>query len=107
MIRSMVVADILVAFGVLGRYGYFHFARGPGDDNALVADLGSSCARTGGQWGKVKPHVYILDRNKFQEKSVDQKKILHDPKVRSTDANGPSLNYFSDDLKYVIYSRLL
>ena len=43
MVGPMVVADTLFAFGVLGRSGVFHFARGPGDDDALVADLGPSC----------------------------------------------------------------
>lgn len=47
MVGLMVVADTLFAFGVLGRFGVSHFARGPGDDGALVVDLGSSCQKTG------------------------------------------------------------
>ena len=61
----MVAADGLFAFGVLGRSRVFYFARRPGEGGVLVADLGSSCKTKGGQSGKVRPYVYILDENKF------------------------------------------
>ena len=71
--RSMVVADTLFAFGVLGWIWVFHFARGPGDEYALVADLASSCIKTDSQSCKVRFHVYILDENKSQDNLIDGK----------------------------------
>lgn len=93
MVWSMVAADTLFAYRVLGRSGVFNFACGPGDDDdALVADLGSSCIRMGGQSGMVRPHVYILDENKIPRK-------FHRPgKITKWPADGPSLNSSAEDL---------
>ena len=67
MVGSMVAADTLFAYGVLDRSGVFDFACGPGDDDALVADLGSSFIKMGGQFGMVDLMYTYLTKIKSQE----------------------------------------